>query len=77
MLTRLADCPETVEGCAQSPRTDVVKLGIVEGWNDGLMGSKSNIPIFQYSNTLLRTDASEIFLTSLQTESFSNLLEDS
>ena len=41
------------------------------------MGSKSNIPIFQYSNTLLRTDASEIFLTSLQTESFSNLLEDS
>jgi hypothetical protein len=25
----------------------------------------SNIPIFQYSNTPLRTDASEVFLTSL------------
>jgi hypothetical protein len=61
-------------GCAQSPRYNVVKLGIVEGWNDGLMGSKPNIPIFQYSNTPLRTDASEIFLSSLQTEFFSNRL---
>jgi hypothetical protein len=40
----------------------------MEGWNDGLMGSKPNIPIFQYSNTPLRTGASEIFLSSLQRE---------
>jgi hypothetical protein len=53
-----------VEGCARSSRSDVLKLGIVEGWNDGLMGSKPNIPIFQYSNTPLRTHASEISLTS-------------
>jgi hypothetical protein len=52
--------------CAQSPSFNVLKLGIVEGWNDGLMGS--NIPIFQHSNTPLRTVASEIFLSSLQTE---------
>jgi hypothetical protein len=43
-----------VEGCARSSRSDVPKLRIVEGWNDGLMGSKPNIPIFQYSNTPLR-----------------------
>src|SRR6266850_6477721 len=54
--------------CARSSRYNVLKLGIVEGWNDGLMGSKPNIPIFQYSNTPLRTDASEIVLSSLQTE---------
>ena len=64
----------TVEGCAQSPRYNVLKIGIVEGWNDGLMRSKSNIPMFQYSNAPLRADASEIFLSSLQTEFFSNLL---
>jgi hypothetical protein len=40
----------------------------MEGWNDGLMDSKPDIPIFQYSNTPLRTDASEIFLSRLQTE---------
>ena len=37
-----------VEGCAQSPRYEGVKIGLLEGWNNGLMGSK---PIIQYSNT--------------------------
>jgi hypothetical protein len=45
----------------EEPRSKVVKIGIVEGWNAGLMGSKPYIPIFQYSNTPLRMDASEIF----------------
>ena len=36
------------------------------------MGSKPNIPIFQYSYTALRTDASEIFLSSLQNSLFIN-----
>ena len=47
---------------------------MVEGWNDGLMRSKPNIPMFQYSNAPLRADACEISLSSLQTEFFSNLL---
>ena len=29
------------------------KIGIVEGWNDGLMGSKPNTPIFQHSISLI------------------------
>jgi hypothetical protein len=40
-----------------------------------LMGSKPNIPIFQYSNTPLRTDASEILLSSLQTKFSTTWLE--
>jgi hypothetical protein len=58
----------TDEGCAQSPRSLVPETGIVEGWNDGLMRSKPSIPIFQYSNTPFHSSASEIFLSSLQTE---------
>jgi hypothetical protein len=37
--------------CAKSPHYNVVKIGKVEGWNDGLMRSKPNTPIFPYSNT--------------------------
>jgi hypothetical protein len=51
--------------CARSSRSDVLKLGIVEGWNDGLMGSKPNIPIFHIPTPHFVTDASEVFLTSL------------
>jgi hypothetical protein len=40
-----------VEGCAQSPRSNVLQIGIVEGWNDGLMRSKPKLPIFPYSIT--------------------------
>jgi hypothetical protein len=59
-----------VEGCAQSPRSNIIELGIVDGWNDGLMGSKPNIPIFQYSNTPFPSYASEIFLSNLQNRIF-------
>jgi hypothetical protein len=38
------------------------------------MGTKPHIPMFQYSNTPFRSYASEIFLSSLQTEFFSKLL---
>ena len=41
----------SVEGCAQSSRYNIIKIGIVEGWNDELMRLKtqySNIPIFQH-----------------------------
>jgi hypothetical protein len=55
----------TVEGCAQSPRSNVVKNGIVEGWNDAF---KPSTPIFPFSNTPFPSYASEIFLSSLQTE---------
>jgi hypothetical protein len=33
----------------------------VEGWNDGLMRSKPNTPIFQHSNTPFHSSASESF----------------
>jgi hypothetical protein len=56
MLTRLADCPERVEGCAQSPRYNVIRIGIVEGWNGGWMRFKTqdNIPIFEQPISLVR-----------------------
>jgi hypothetical protein len=58
MLTRLADCPETIEGCAQSPRYNVLNK-------------------YASARRIFARFASEIFLSSLQAESFSNLLEDS
>ena len=58
----------TVEGRAQSSRSHVPETGIVDGWNNGLMRSKPSTPIFQYSNTPFHSSASEIFLSSLQTE---------
>jgi hypothetical protein len=39
-----------------------------------MMGTTPHIPMFQYSNTPFRSYASEIFLSSLQTEFFSKLL---
>jgi hypothetical protein len=62
-----------VEGCAQSTRYNMLKLGMVERWNDGLMGSKPNTPIFQHSNPPFQSSASEIFLSSLRFSVFSNL----
>jgi hypothetical protein len=44
----------TVEGCAQSPRSNVVKNGIVEGWNDAFKTQYSNIPIFQHPISFVR-----------------------
>jgi hypothetical protein len=41
----------TFEGCAHSARYNVLKIGVVEGWNDGLMLSKPNT---QYSNSPFR-----------------------
>jgi hypothetical protein len=38
------------------------------------MRSKPNIPMFQYFNASLRAGDSEVSLSSLQTEFFSNLL---
>ena len=38
-------------------------------------GLKPKIPIFPYSNTPFPSYASEIFLSSLQTEFFNNLLD--
>jgi hypothetical protein len=64
-----------VVGCAQSPRSNVLKIGIVEGWNDGWIRLKPKIPIFQSSNTPFHSSASEIFLSSLQTEFFNDLLD--
>jgi hypothetical protein len=61
--------------CAQSLRYNVVKNGIVEGWIDGLMRSKPTASIFQYSNIPFPSYASEIFLSSLQAEFSSTLLE--
>jgi hypothetical protein len=46
----------------------------MEYWSDG---QKPNTPLLLYSNTPFYSSASEIFLSSLQTESFSNPLEDS
>jgi hypothetical protein len=51
----------------------MLKLGIVEGWNDGLMGLKPNASIFQYSNTPFYSSFSENFLSSLRFSVFSNL----
>jgi hypothetical protein len=56
--------------CAQSSRSNVTKMGIVEGWNDELIPSRPNTPIFPYSNTPFPLCASETFLSSLQTEVF-------
>jgi hypothetical protein len=42
---------------------------VVECWSNGL---KPNAPILLYSNTPFRSLASEIFLSSLQSEFFSN-----
>jgi hypothetical protein len=64
-----------VEGCAQSPRSNIIEIGMVEGWNDGWIRLKPKIPIFPYSNTPFPSYASEIFLSSLQTEFFNNLLD--
>jgi hypothetical protein len=62
--------------CAQSPRSNLIKIGIVEGWNDELMRLKPNTPIFPYSNTPFPLYASEVFLGSLQTQLFGNLPAD-
>ncbi|HEX9273619.1 MAG TPA: hypothetical protein VGA01_15550 [Candidatus Binatia bacterium] len=62
-----------VEGCVQSPRYNMLKLGIVEGWNNELMGSKPNTPLLQYSNTPFYSSASENFLSKLRLSVFSNL----
>jgi hypothetical protein len=51
----------------------MLKLGIVEGWNDGLMGLEPNASIFQYSNTPFYSFFSENFLSSLRFSVFSNL----
>jgi len=51
----------------------MLKLEIVEGWNDGLMGLKPNASIFQYSNTPFYSSFSENFLSSLRFSVFSNL----
>jgi hypothetical protein len=51
----------------------MLKLEIVEGWNDGLMGSKPNASIFQYSNTPFYSSFSGNFLSSLLFSVFSNL----
>jgi hypothetical protein len=51
----------------------MLKLGIVEGWNDGLMGLKPNASIFQYSNTPFYSSFSENFLSSLRFSVFSKL----
>jgi hypothetical protein len=59
--------------CAKSARYNIVKIGKVEGWNNGLMRSKHNASIFQHSNTPFPSSAAKIFLSSLQTEFFSKL----
>jgi hypothetical protein len=59
----------TVEGCAQSPRRDW-STGVIKWWNDG---SDPNTPLLQHSISFGRL-ASEVFLSSLKSEFFSNLL---
>jgi hypothetical protein len=56
--------------CTQLPRSNVINIGIVEGWNDELMLLKPNTPIFPYSNTPFLLCASEIFLSSQQNRIF-------
>ncbi len=46
---------------------------MVECWSNGL---KPNTPILLYSNTPVRSLAFEIFLSSLQSEFFSTLLDE-
>jgi hypothetical protein len=67
--------PSFVEGCAQSPRYNVKhwNTGVLEWWNNGVMHLKPSTPILPYSNTPFSSYASEIFLSSLQTEFFSNV----
>jgi hypothetical protein len=63
-----ADRPELcrrVRSTVSLQPTKAWNSGRLERWIDGFKTQYSNIPIFQYSNTPLRTDASEVFLTSL------------
>jgi len=55
-------------------RNHCIGTGVTEWWSDGFKTQYSNIPLLQHSILFARL-ASEIFLSSLESGFFSNLLD--